>query len=90
MVLFKKSFLNVLAKTPMRSIKGNLEDPMSTCNFDKLLRLLDKELDLDSKLELYEHLDRCETCREAIYELTRDRDSAFLVYRKYNADKIAV
>jgi hypothetical protein len=69
---------------------GKLEGSMTACNFDKLLRLLDKNLDLDSKLELFEHLDWCETCRDAIYELSRDRDSAFLVYRKYKIDKIAV
>jgi hypothetical protein len=63
---------------------------MTPCNFDKLLKLLDRELDLDSKLELFEHLDWCETCRDAIFELSRDRDSAYLVYRKYNVDKVAV
>jgi len=63
---------------------------MTACNFDKLLRLIDNELDLDSELELFEHLDWCETCRDAIYQLTRDRDSAFLVYRKYNTEKLAV
>jgi hypothetical protein len=64
---------------------------MTACSFDKLLQLLDKKLDLDSKLELFAHLDKCETCRDAIYELSRNRDSAFLVYRKYHVDnKIAV
>jgi hypothetical protein len=63
---------------------------MKDCNFDKLLQLLDKKLDLDSSLELYDHLDWCETCRDAIYQLTRDRDRTFLVYRKYNVEKIAV
>lgn len=74
----------------MRLTKGNLEGSMTACNFDKLLRLIDNELDLDSELELFEHLDWCETCRDAVYQLTRDRDSAFLVYRKYNTEKLAV
>jgi len=86
----QKSFLITLKNLPMRLIKGNLEGSMTACNFDKLLRLIDNQLDLDSELELLEHLDWCETCRDAIYQLTRDRDSAFLVYRKYNTEKLAV
>ncbi len=48
------------------------------CDFDKLLLYLDKKLDLDAKLEVLEHLDTCETCFEAIYLISRDRDARFL------------
>ncbi len=59
-----------------------------SCSFEKLVRYLDKQLNLDQRLELLDHLDRCDTCREAIYQIARDRDSELFVYRPYNADKI--
>jgi anti-sigma factor RsiW len=60
---------------------------MMSCSFDKLVRYLDQQLDLDAQLELLEHLDECDTCREAIYQLSRDRDAQLFVYRPYNGDK---
>jgi anti-sigma factor RsiW len=53
------------------------------CDPKKLKMLLDKQLDLDQNLELYDHLDRCESCRTALYAISRDRDKAFFVYRPY-------
>ncbi len=47
---------------------------MRRCNFDKLVRLLDEELNLDGKLEVLEHLGVCDICYEAFYLLWRDRD----------------
>jgi anti-sigma factor RsiW len=64
-----------------------MEAFMMICSFDKLVRYLDRQLDLDSRLELLEHLDECETCREAIYQISRDRDAQFFVYRPYDSDK---
>ncbi len=52
-----------------------------TCSLRMLVRLLDRELSLNQKLEVFDHLDRCETCRDAIYRLSRDRDRAFFIYR---------
>ena len=49
---------------------------MSGCSFNRLWQLLDDELDLDGQLEVYDHLDRCSICRDAVYELARDRDEA--------------
>lgn len=63
---------------------------MAACNFDKLVRLLDKELGLDERLEVFEHLDWCDTCRDAVYQISRDRDKALFIYRSYNVEKIAV
>ena len=63
---------------------------MGRCDFEKLIRYLDKELSLDEQLELFDHLDRCEVCREAIYLLSRDRDAAFFVFRPYRVDSDAV
>ncbi len=53
---------------------------MRGCNIDVLVRLLDRKLNLDEKLEVFDHLDRCEICREAIYVITRDRDRGLFVY----------
>ena len=60
---------------------------MMSCSFDKLVRYLDQQLDLDARLELLEHLDECETCRDAIFQLSRDRDAKLFVYRPYNSNK---
>lgn len=64
---------------------------MTRCDFDKMVRYLDKQLNIDEKLELYDHLDRCDVCREAIYLLARDRDAALFVYGtgKVDVDKLA-
>jgi predicted anti-sigma-YlaC factor YlaD len=54
---------------------------MSACNFNRLWQLVNKQLDLDGLLETYNHLDRCDICRDAIYQLARERDRAFFFYR---------
>ena len=56
---------------------------MSACNFNQLLRFANKQLDVDGQLEIYGHLDRCDICRDAIYQLSRDRDDAFFAHRTY-------
>lgn len=53
------------------------------CDLDKLKMLLERRLDLEEDLELFDHLDKCESCRMAIYSLSRDRDKAYLIYRPY-------
>ncbi len=50
---------------------------MSACSFNRLLRLVNRELDLDGQLEVYRHLDRCDICRDTVCQLSRDRDEAF-------------
>jgi hypothetical protein len=54
---------------------------MNGCSLEMLVRLLDKKLDLDQKLEVFDHLDRCKDCRDAIHRISRDRDRALLIYR---------
>jgi predicted anti-sigma-YlaC factor YlaD len=49
---------------------------MNACNFEYLLKLLKRQLDLDEQIEVYNHLDRCEICRDAVYQLSRDLHSA--------------
>ncbi len=53
---------------------------MGTCDFDKLVQLLDGKLKLDGKLEVLGHLDLCDVCREAIYLISRDRDRNLFTY----------
>ncbi len=53
------------------------------CDLEKLKLLLNQKLGLDENLELFDHLDQCESCRTAIYSLSRDRDKAYLIYRPY-------
>ncbi len=60
---------------------------MSACSFKKLLLLLDKKLGLDEKLEVLSHLDSCRICRDAVYQISRDRDEAYFIHRPYNVDK---
>ncbi len=63
---------------------------MKSCSFERLVQLLDKQLDLDTKLELFDHLDRCDNCREAVYQISRDRDRAFYLPRPAKPVKAAV
>ncbi len=50
---------------------------MNKCDTDKLLQLLNQQLNLDGELEVFAHLDRCRPCREAVYLLSRERDGKF-------------
>jgi hypothetical protein len=51
---------------------------MNACSFEQLLQFLNKQLDLDGQLEIYNHLGRCVICRDAVYQLSRDRNGALL------------
>ncbi len=63
---------------------------MSACSFDNLVKLLDKQLNLDEKLGVYDHLDNCDTCRDTIYHIKRDRDEAALLFRPIRVKKLSV
>jgi hypothetical protein len=52
---------------------------MSACNFEQLLHFVNKQLDLDKQLEVYDHLERCDICRDAVYQLSHDLFRAMLV-----------
>ena len=54
---------------------------MIACSFDRLLPFVNKQMDLDGQLEVYAHLDRCDICRDAVYQLSRDRDEASFIHR---------
>jgi hypothetical protein len=43
------------------------------CDFKKLVWYLDKKLSLDGQVQLLLHLDRCEACFDALYQILRDR-----------------
>jgi len=53
------------------------------CDFEMLVHYLDKELDLDEQLDVLGHVDECETCRDAVFHISRDRDAKFFVFRPY-------
>ena len=61
---------------------------MKGCDFELLVRLLDGDLDLDGKLEVLCHLDQCTNCRDAIYQISRDRDKDLFVFRPYREPKM--
>lgn len=52
---------------------------MSACSFSRLLQFVNNQLDLDGQLEVRDHLDRCDICRDAAYQLARDMDGAFRI-----------
>jgi anti-sigma factor RsiW len=60
---------------------------MNACSFQKLVQLLDDKLDLDEKLEVLDHIQSCQICRDAVYQISRDRDDSFFVRRPYNVEK---
>ena len=61
---------------------------MTQCSFEKLVKYMDKLMGLDEKLELLEHLDWCDTCWDAVYQLSKDRDVRLFVTRPPKAEKI--
>jgi hypothetical protein len=61
---------------------------MKKCNFEDLVLFLDKRLNLDRKLEVLDHLDHCEICRDTIFHLSRDRDASFFYHRPYNGGRV--
>jgi len=61
---------------------------MNACSFKKLVQLLDKQLNLDDQLEVQDHLDACAICRDAVYQISHDRDEAYFIHRPYKIDKI--
>ena len=60
---------------------------MDACSFKKLVQLLDKQLSLDDKLEVLDHLNSCKICRDTVYQISRDRDESLFVHRRYNVGK---
>ena len=52
---------------------------MTSCNFEKLVSLLNTQLTLDARIEVLNHLDECGICNEAFCSLVRDRDEAFFI-----------
>jgi hypothetical protein len=61
---------------------------MKSCDFEKLIRYLDKQLDLDEKLDVLDHLDHCEICRDAVFHISRDRDANLFYHRPYKTEKV--
>jgi anti-sigma factor RsiW len=45
---------------------------MSECSFERLLKLLDNRLDPIARRQVNRHLNRCDVCRDAVYQLASD------------------
>ena len=60
---------------------------MGACSFQKLVQLLDNKLDLDEKLEVLDHINSCKICRDAVDQISRDRDDVYFIRRPYNVEK---
>ena len=56
---------------------------MNGCSFEKLLELLDRQLSADRALVVFDHLDRCTICRQAMHQVCRDRRQALSTRRTY-------
>jgi predicted anti-sigma-YlaC factor YlaD len=63
---------------------------MRACNFECLLQFVNNELDLDKQLDIYDHLDRCDICRDAIFQISRDLDKLLFFYGAKGAKHAAV
>ena len=63
---------------------------MSACSFDRLLQFVHNKLDLDRQLEVYDHLDGCGICRDAVYHLLRDMKDASLIHRRIRPKGVEV
>ena len=56
---------------------------MSACSFSRLLQFFNKQLGLDGQLEIYDHLERCDICRDAFCRLSRDREESFSTHHAH-------
>ena len=59
---------------------------MSACSFGQLVQFVNKQLDLDEQLQVYNHLDLCDICRDAVFELARDLGETCFVHCAHHAD----
>lgn len=57
-----------------------MEYQKRTCSFHRLLQLLDRELNSDDMLQVLTHLDTCSICRDAIYQISLDRDENLFIH----------
>ena len=62
---------------------------MSECNFENLLQFVNDQLDTDKQLEVYDHLNRCDICRDAVCEISRDLHRALFIYCAHCAKQYA-
>ena len=63
---------------------------MEGCSLEKLTLLLDKKLNLDTRLGIFDHLDRCCYCKDAVYRIARDRDRAASILRPFRGENQSV
>ena len=56
---------------------------MSACSFDRLLQFVNQQLDPDEQLAVYDHLEQCDICRDAVCQLSCDLDEALFIHRAH-------
>jgi hypothetical protein len=57
---------------------------MNQCNHEKLVKLLDKKLNIEDSLEVFDHIHVCSICQEAVYLISRSNDAAYFIYPSDN------
>lgn len=56
------------------------------CNYNKLSDFVENKLDIDSRLEILEHLEQCSHCFDEVYKLKKMRDGRHFIYKELDID----
>lgn len=54
------------------------------CNYNRLVKFLEKKLDIDQRLEILSHLETCSDCFDELYKLRRMKDSKHFIYKAFD------
>ena len=57
---------------------------MNVCSFSRLLQFVDRQLDLEGFLKACDHLKSCDICRDAVQQLSHDRDESAYINRTHD------
>ncbi len=57
------------------------------CSFEKLVLYLDKQLDIDGQLEVLNHIDECDVCQDAVYQISLKRFQSTRTGATINEDR---
>jgi hypothetical protein len=56
---------------------------MNACSFSQLLPFVNRQLDLEGYLKVCDHLKSCDICRDAVHQLSQDRDESAYINRTH-------
>ncbi len=54
------------------------------CNYNRLVKFLEKKLDIDQRLEILSHLETCGNCFDELYKLRRMKDNKHFIYKSFD------